>query len=103
MPHKPATHSLTPAESSKRPSAAARGYDGDWRRFREKYAGIVPMICERCQYAGPSEEMHLDHDPPLTGPDDPGRLDPRRVHWLCEDCHNEKTAQEDNGFGRLDQ
>ena len=104
MPDVPRVHKAvepTSPTNVERPPSHKRGYDHAWRRFRLWFASVVPAICVWCSHAGPSEQMHLDHKVPLTGPDDPLRLDPNAVQWLCETCHNKKTSTEDNGFGRL--
>ncbi len=96
MPSKPRSN-MDARPRKARPNAHDRGYDHAWRKFRKWYAGIHPAICVICGEAYESARMHLDHEPPLTGPDDPGRLDEDRVQWLCETCHNRK----DNNRGML--
>lgn len=85
------------AHQAKRNSSAA-GYGADWQAFRLRYAAKHPAICVECGAALPSRLMHLDHEPPLTGPDDPGRLDESRVRWMCNRHHSQKTARENGGF-----
>lgn len=97
MPSRPRSHSLVTKQA--RPPSNERGYDHEWRKFREWYASVVPAICVRCEAALESKLMHLDHIVPLE--QGGARLDPNNVQWLCEGCHNTKTATEDNGFGRL--
>jgi 5-methylcytosine-specific restriction protein A len=97
MPKRPQSHTLQKSEP--RASASARGYDHEWRKFREWYANVKPAICVRCEAALESKLMHLDHIIPIE--QGGARLDENNVQWLCETCHNEKTANEDNGFGRL--
>jgi 5-methylcytosine-specific restriction enzyme A len=99
MPRRPAIHGATP--KPKRLSASQRGYGREWQRFRESHADLVPPVCVRCDFAGKSDEMQLDHKIPVTGPDDPRFLDHSAVQWLCEACHSKKTTTEDGGFGRL--
>lgn len=94
MPSVPIRHSV--ASRQRKVSGA---YDRSWRRFRQWYAGVVPPICVDCGIALESKLMHLDHDPPITCKDDPGRLDPERVKWRCAACHGRKTATHDGGFG----
>jgi 5-methylcytosine-specific restriction protein A len=96
MPTRAPVHGASRARpADTRPSAAARGYDADWRRFRAWYAAGHPAVCVRCQHGGPSEDMHLDHIRPLEqgGP----RLDEDNVQWLCHTCHNKKTAEDKHG------
>lgn len=108
MPTRPRTHSACPPapKQEKRLSPAARGYGHKWRQFRMLHASMVPAICEAilpsgkvCGHAGASDEMHLDHKIPVTGPNDPSFMSHDAVQWLCESCHARKTAMEDGGFG----
>ena len=69
-------------------------YDRDWERFRAWYASVHPPICVECNRSLPSPQMHLDHITPLTGADDPTRLDESAVQWLCASCHRRKTNAE---------
>lgn len=82
-----------PRERDVRPSAAARGYDRDWREFRRWYAGQVAPVCVRCNRAEESALMHLDHIKPLSQGGE--RLDPDNAQWLCRECHSRKTMTED--------
>ncbi len=99
-----------------RGSANARGYGVKWRAFRERFramliaAGVVPACGARmpgaretgdsaCRQAGRLNDrrLHLDHTPPLTEAErhDPRAVcDPARVQFLCEACHNAKSARE---------
>lgn len=85
-------------DKPKRPSRSKEGYGRDWQKFREWYASEVPPICVKCGAALPSRDMHLDHIEPITGIDDPRRLDPTNVEWLCRSCHSRKTCIVDGGF-----
>lgn len=98
MPQSARKYGQTDKPKQPRLSRSKRGYDADWYRFREWYANEHPPICIECDSSLPSRDMHLDHEPPLTGPDDPGRLDEARVRWMCKVCHSKKTVR-DNGFG----
>ena len=73
-------------------------YGRAWERFRKWYAEQVIPVCVDCKASHESKRMHLDHDPPLTGPDDEGMYDETRVKWRCVSCHSRKTAIE-NGLG----
>jgi 5-methylcytosine-specific restriction protein A len=77
-----------------RGSAAARGYDHRWQRYRKQYLNEHPL-CVRC-----NEQQHLraasvvDHIIPHRG--DEGLFwDPTNHQPLCKDCHDAKTARED--------
>ncbi len=75
----------------KRPSAAKRGYDHAWRKFRKDFLIKNPICCRQgCR----EPATDVDHEPPLTGPDDPGRLDPARCAPLCHAHHSEKTGKQ---------
>lgn len=94
MPTKAATINLNP-QAGRRPidtrgSAASRGYDATWQKFRRWYASTTPAICASCGLAGASRLMHLDHITPLS--EGGARLDAGNVQWLCQSCHNAKTA-----------
>ena len=86
-------------KDQRRGSSTSRGYDRDWREFRECHAQNVPPICATCGHAGASKEMHLDHVVALAKGGE--RLDPSNVQWLCAGCHRVKTIREDGGFGRV--
>ena len=92
MPSKPRSN-MQARPRKPRPNATDRGYDGAWRKFRKWYAGVHPAICVQCDAAYESARMVLDHEPPLSGPDDPGRLDELRVRWMCIHCHAAKDNQ----------
>lgn len=106
------------SSDAQRGSAASRGYDAGWRRFKVWFIhqlirhGIVPACGARwpglsltgdsqCHAQGRivADRLHLDHTPPLT---DAERSIPRvvcdklRVQLLCETCHNAKTARENS-------
>lgn len=103
----------------RRGSAAKRGYGPAWQRFRPQYIallvqeGIVPCCGAdlpdapwrsptRCQSQGlmTGDDLHLDHDPPLTQTersDVAAVCNPLRIRLLCASCHSEKTRQEQRG------
>ena len=104
-----------------RGSAASRGYDHGWLRFRRWvrhrmiHLGIAP-VCGSSLPGGPTmahsacradgrltfqsadgTDLHLDHDPPLRGEErkDPRAVcNPTRVTFLCRACHSAKTLKE---------
>jgi hypothetical protein len=86
--------------NGKRPTGRVLGkqnYGAAWQRFRAWYADLHPAICVLCGAALASKDMHLDHHPPLTGPDDEGMYDENRVRWLCRPCHSRETLRERGG------
>jgi 5-methylcytosine-specific restriction protein A len=74
-----------------RGSAATRGYDRLWQRFRLKILSERPL-CEDCQSADgrltPATEVH--HLRALR--DGGARLDAENVRALCKACHSKRTA-----------
>lgn len=75
----------------KRPSSAQRGYGHDWRKFRAAFLKKNPMCCRQgCRELA----TDVDHEPPLEGKDDPGRLDEKRCASLCHAHHSEKTGKQ---------
>jgi len=74
-----------------RPSAAARGYDADWRKIRDAHLKLEPN-CRVCGQPG----KHVDHIKPLR---QGGTHDESNLRTLCASCHSRKTAQEDGGYG----
>lgn len=103
-----------------RGSAASRGYGASWRAFRVEFftalasAGIPPVCgatlpngpqtcdsqCSAQGYAAftseDGTELHLDHEPPLTGAErnDPTKVcDKDRIQLLCRACHSRKAMQ----------
>lgn len=117
------THGRTAKQRAvkrERGSAAAMGYDADWKRFRTWHmrecvrlsvdrAGLcgarlpgAPLttdsLCAQQGLIVPARV--LDHIRPIKGKDDPGRLDPTNTQWLCDGtmsrnaCHDRKRAEE---------
>lgn len=76
---------------TERPSSAARGYDRQWRKTRERVLARQPL-CADCEAAGrvtPATEVH--HRVKLA-------VAPRGKHQaenlvpLCRECHAKRTA-----------
>ena len=80
------------ARPDNRPSPAARGYDGTWRRVRERFLRRYPD-CMMC--GAPATEV--DHITPLRAG---GTHDAENLQSLCHACHSRKTARMDGGWGR---
>lgn len=79
-----------------RGSAAKRGYDRKWQRFRRWYLRHHPL-CAKCVRAAATEVHHLrglrEH------PED--KCKPEQVEALCKPCHSQETAQNlGRGMGR---
>jgi len=85
-----------------RQSAAKRGYDAWWRRYRER---VFPQLllrdgpgCNHCRRPLPLEkrQVHVDHIVPLAKG---GTHELQNLQVLCARCHSVKTVKEDGGFG----
>lgn len=86
-------------DKQKRGTAKERGYDGTWRRLRDKHIHANPL-CAHCllnHRVVPGTQV--DHRIPHCG-DESLRLDPNNLQTLCARCHSIKTTTEDGGFGR---
>jgi 5-methylcytosine-specific restriction protein A len=70
-----------------RGTAASRGYDAAWRRFREWFLGRHPL-CHDCERE-PSTEVHhilkVAEHPEL-------RLEESNCLGLCKSCHSRRTS-----------
>lgn len=88
----PAPQGHRPRRYDGRASAAERGYDPAWSEFRRLEIG-KHATCEHCwQWQHRSTATHeIDHVIPITGPEDPLRLDPANVRGLCRRHHARKT------------
>lgn len=93
--HKVETHK---AYDRYRGSAAERGYNSRWRRYRAQYIREHPLCCE-CEQAGiVTPTFAVDHIIPHRG--DPELFwDPANHQPLCKRHHDQKTVREDGGFG----
>lgn len=87
-----------------RPSAAARGYDDRWRKFRAEYLRAHPLCsspsCQALPFYIRPEATDVDHLDG-AGPLGPRGYDPANLQALCHSCHSRKTATENGGFGRI--
>lgn len=87
------------ADDARRGSAASRGYNSRWRRYREVYLKRHPL-CVHCLAANRVTEANVvDHITPHKG-SSALFWQPSNHQPLCTSCHNAKTAREDGGFGR---
>ncbi len=76
-----------------RGSRHARGYGSHWDKLRLVILRRDNHLCQSCLAKGrPTPANHVDHIRPKSkgGTDDHGNL-----QSLCQECHDEKTAQED--------
>ncbi|MFZ6801939.1 HNH endonuclease [Undibacterium sp. Di24W] len=84
----------------RRGSAADRGYGGRWQKARLTFLSRKPL-CVECAKADRVELATIvDHVIPHKGDQD---LFWDTSNWqsLCKKHHDQKTAREDGGFGRI--
>lgn len=80
-------------------SRSKRGYTAQWQRASREYLAMHPL-CVRCEAQGIVEVSRVtDHIVPHKG-NMALFWDENNWQALCVRCHNEKTANEDGGFGR---
>lgn len=86
------------AVDNRRGSAASRGYDHHWQKYRPEYLRRHPL-CRTCAAAGRvTVATVVDHIIPHRG-DMELFWDPTNHQPQCKKCHDIKTATEDGGFG----
>lgn len=76
-----------PQGERERASAARRGYDRRWRRFRRWFLNRHPL-CAVCQAAA----TDADHIIPLSHGG--AHCDEANTEALCKPCHSRKTRRE---------
>ena len=80
-----------------RPSAAKRGYDSRWRKYRAAFLARNPL-CVACQKKGIVRAANVvDHIHAHKG-SQALFWDPANHQALCAECHNAKTAKEHNTY-----
>lgn len=85
---------------AQRGTAASRGYGYRWQQARKLYLQMCPL-CVRCQAQGViNAALIVDHVTPHKG-DQALFWDQSNWQPLCKRCHDQKTAQEDGGFGNI--
>lgn len=85
-----------------RGTAAQRGYDAKWRRYRIKFLA-EHFYCIECLKQGKFVfATVVDHIKPHKG-DIKLFWDTSNHQSLCKPCHDRKTAKEDGGFGNTPQ
>ena len=73
-------------------SAAARGYDGAWKRVRAWFIRLHPL-CAHCLTKGRVTPVaDVDHIVPIA--QGGARLDADNLQSLCRPCHRRKTEQD---------
>lgn len=74
---------------ARRGTAASRGYDADWRRFRTAILAGSPA----CVACGSMERLNVDHIASVRDAPE-RRLDPSNVRVLCQSCHSARTSRD---------
>jgi 5-methylcytosine-specific restriction protein A len=84
-----------------RPTAAERGYDGEWRRYRTQYLREHPHCVDpfRKHIGLIVPASVVDHIKPHHGNKELF-WDENNHQGVCKSCHDYKTATQDGGFGR---
>lgn len=78
-----------------RGSAASRGYDYRWQKFRKSFLMRHP-VCAMCGRLA----TDVDHIVPLAiAPT--RKYDESNLQALCHECHSRKTVKENGGFGNV--
>lgn len=101
MPSRPPSHrphaARTPVHQphGPRPTAAQRGYDGQWRGLRAAFIRQHP-VCAVIGCGAPATDV--DHIVAVRERPDL-RLTWGNLRALCHGHHSAKTAREDGGFG----
>ena len=83
-----------------RGTAAQRGYDARWQKYRRMYLNTHPLCVECLVKETPviREATVVDHVKPHKG-DYKLFWNPANHQALCKECHDIKTASEDGEFG----
>lgn len=63
--------------------------DAEWKRCRKQVLRRDGFICQMCG----ARAVLVHHEPPLSGPDDPGRTDPARCLSYCRRCHEDRHGR----------
>lgn len=89
----------------RRGTSTERGYDQEWRDFREwwlpQHLGKGNVYCAWCgkPLDGSSKSMHVDHKVPHRG-NRALKYDEGNLQVMHAACHSAKTVRKDGGFGR---
>lgn len=82
-----------------RPSAARRGYDSKWRKYRDTYLS-TPRVCAcGCGETVTKENGMVDHIVPVKSANDQNFWRPSNHQAMIRAHHSRKTASRDGGFG----
>lgn len=84
---------LTATRYDLRGTKQERGYGGPWEALSKMKRAENP-VCEVCN---DEPAIAVDHIVPITGPEDPGRLDWQNLQSICNRCHAIKTRHGEKG------
>jgi 5-methylcytosine-specific restriction protein A len=79
-----------------RGTASERGYGWRWQKARKAYLARNPLCVTILDDGLPCNRpaTDVDHDTPVTGPNDPSFWDEEGWRSRCHPCHSAKTAKE---------
>lgn len=96
------SHKPKPRPLKQRGTAAQRGYDYSWQKYRERYLWHNPL-CVRCETELNKANLAtvVDHIAPvINGQSDPLFWEESNHQALCRGCHSWKTRVIDKrGYG----
>jgi 5-methylcytosine-specific restriction protein A len=82
-----------------RGTAAERGYDNEWAKYRRGYLTEHPL-CVECEKEGKyAAAIIVDHIKAISGQNDPLFWEASNHQGLCRKHHGIKTARENGGMG----
>jgi 5-methylcytosine-specific restriction endonuclease McrA len=79
------------ANDADRGTSTQRGYDAEWRRFRERIIAAHPYCST--PGCGSTDRLNVDHIETVREAPD-RRLDPTNVRVLCHSCHSARTSRD---------
>lgn len=82
------------SSDAKRPSAAQRGYDAEWRKTRAAFLTTHPICEDPSGCIEPATDVdHIDG----LGPLGPKGHDHKNLRSLCHSHHSRRTARDQRG------
>jgi len=85
-------------QDQERSTAAERGYDYRWQKYRKAYLAAHPLCVECLNHDRVTAATVVDHIKPHRG-DQKLFWDPKNHQSLCKPCHDSKTARTDGRWG----
>ena len=89
---------VTTSTRDERPTSTQRGYGYAWQQYRSDWFDRHPNpLCAcGCGSIVSRQWGNLDHEPPLSGPDDPRLFDDASIRPYVHSHHSRKTAMYDH-------